>query len=209
MKWAESPQSRWLLLALLLGLQLLYFPVNRLAQGGIMLQTALDPLIPLVPLFTVPYLLALPWWLGSLVWAAARMPARLYRALVIAALLAILSGTLVYIFYPTYVVRQPVSQQGWAADLLRWVYSNDRTYNAFPSSHTYLTALICLFWWRWQPRLRILWAGILLLVLLSTLLTGQHTLPDVAGGLALAAVCSWIGLRVTNMAEAPHTGSAP
>jgi membrane-associated phospholipid phosphatase len=160
-----------------------------------MLQTPLDPLIPLLPVFSIPYLLALPWWLGSLVWAAARMPGPLYRTLVLSAVLTILCASLVYILFPTYVARQPVEQRNWAASLLRFIYSNDRSYNAFPSSHTYLTTLIVFFWWRWQPRLRLLWGGILVLILLSTLFTGQHTLPDVAGGVVLALICSMVAIR--------------
>ncbi len=194
--------KRWLWLILVLALQMLYFPINRLAHGGVMLQTALDAHIPLLPIFTVPYLLALPWWLGSLVWATVAMPKPLFRALICAALLVILSGTLVYILYPTYVTRSPVTAQGWSADLLRFIYQNDRTYNAFPSSHTYLTTLICLFWLRWKPGLHWLWVLILTLVLLSTLFTGQHTLPDVIGGLVLAVAGYALGLHLAqNKAE--------
>jgi membrane-associated phospholipid phosphatase len=199
MKSADRSVNRWLWFILLLLLQMLYFPINRLASDGVMLQTPLDSLIPLLPVFSIPYLLALPWWLGSLVWAAARMPDPLYRTLVISAALTILCALLVYIFFPTYVARQPVEQRGWASDLLRFVYSNDRTYNAFPSSHTYLTTLIFLFWWRWQPRLRLLWGGILVLILLSTLFTGQHTLPDLASGVLLALVCSLAGSGISQI----------
>ncbi len=194
-------RKRWLWLILVLALQMLYFPINRLAHGGVMLQTALDAYIPLLPIFTVPYLLALPWWLGSLVWATVAMPKPLFRALISAVLPVILCGTLIYILCPTYVTRSPVIAQGWSADLLRFIYQNDRAYNAFPSSHTYLTTLICLFWWHWKPHLRWLWVLILALVLLSTLFTHQHTLPDVAGGIALASAGYVFGFHLANRKE--------
>jgi membrane-associated phospholipid phosphatase len=38
----------------------------------------------------------------------------------------------------------------------------------------------------WYPRYRWLWIAIVVLVLLSTLFTHQHYLPDLGGGLILA-----------------------
>jgi membrane-associated phospholipid phosphatase len=182
-------------------LQLLYLPVNRLASGGVTLQTTVDKAIPLYPIWVVPYLLALPWWLAGLLWAAIRMQGRLYRAFVIATAFAILVGTLIYIFFPTYEPRPSITPTGWAGDLLLRVYQNDRPYNAFPSSHTYLTALISFFFWRWKPRLALLWLGILVVVLLSTLFTWQHSLLDLAGGLFLAGAGAWLGLHLTRHAS--------
>jgi membrane-associated phospholipid phosphatase len=74
----------------------------------------------------------------------------------------------------------------WATELLRYVYSNDDVYNAFPSGHVYLTTVISLFWMEWYPRYRWLWIAIVVSVLLSTLFTHQHYLPDLGGGLILA-----------------------
>jgi membrane-associated phospholipid phosphatase len=193
--------KRRLLLAFgLVCLQLLYLPVNRFASGGITLQTTLDKAIPIHPTWVVPYLLVLPWWLAGLLWAALRMEDRLYRAFIIAAVFTILVGTLIYILFPTYEPRPSISDTGWAAKLLRRVYLGDRPYNAFPSSHTYLTALISFFFWRWKPRLALLWLAILVIVLLSTLFTGQHSILDLVGGLFLAGAGAWLGLRLTKHA---------
>ncbi len=92
---------------------------------------------------------------------------------------------------PTYVERPVVEGSGWAADLVRYIYRNDDLYNAFPSGHTYATTLITLFWWDWKPRLRWLWGTIAIVVILSTLFTGQHHLPDLLGGILWA----WMGYR--------------
>jgi membrane-associated phospholipid phosphatase len=48
-----------------------------------------------------------------------------------------------------------------------------------------------LFYARWYPRLRLLWLGILIVVGLSTLFTGQHYILDVIGGIFLG----WVGYR--------------
>ena len=164
-----------------------------------MLSTPWDASIPLWPVWAIPYLLALPWWAGSLLWAALKMEDQLYKSFIIAATSIILIGSATYIFYPTFVTRPEVTGQGWASDLVRTIYQNDRTYNAFPSSHTYLTVLISLFWWRWKPRGVVLWILLTVLILLSTLFTGQHTLPDLIGGIILAVLGYFIGIQITRL----------
>ena len=85
--------------------------------------------------------------------------------------------------FPTYIERPLLIGNDWATELLRYVYGNDDVYNAFPSGHVYLTTVISLFWMEWYPRYRWLWIAIVVSVLLSTLFTHQHYLPDLAGGL--------------------------
>lgn len=191
----KPARFRWNRLAWLLVLfaaQLLYFPINRLVTGGVILTTPLDPYVPLWPVWIVPYLLSLPWWMACFAWAAFAMDDRRFKAFVIGALAVMLSSYVLYIVFPTYVERPAVKGQGWAADLVRWLYHNDRLNNAFPSGHTYLTMLIVFFWWDWKPRLRWPWAIAAALIILSTLLTGQHNLLDPIGGVLWA----WGGYRL-------------
>ena len=61
------------LLVLLFLVQLLYFPINRIMTGGVVLETSLDALIILQPGWVVPYLLIILWWLICFVWAAIKM----------------------------------------------------------------------------------------------------------------------------------------
>jgi membrane-associated phospholipid phosphatase len=172
--------------------QLLYFPLNRLIQGGVVLRIpALDDLVPLWPIWILPYLLSVAWWTTCFLWAAWKMEDNLYRALMGGAIAVMLCSYLVYLFFPTYVVRPTITGSGPLYDLVRLVYSNDRVHNAFPSGHTYNAVLLALFWWRWQPRLRWLWVTIAALTVLSTLFTGQHHVVDPLGGALLA----WLGYR--------------
>ncbi|MEW5869230.1 MAG: phosphatase PAP2 family protein [Chloroflexota bacterium] len=188
-------------LAVLFGVQLLYFPINRLMTGGVVLITPLDAWIPIWPVWAVPYLASLAWWEASFCWAARRMDAPRYRAFVAAMLVTMLTSYVFYIVYPTYVIRPEVTCSGWSCDLVRLVYAHDRLYNAFPSGHAYTTLLIAFFWWDWQPRLRWLWVLAAGVVILSTLFTGQHHLPDPLGGLAWACLGyrggSWWSQRAT------------
>jgi membrane-associated phospholipid phosphatase len=87
-----------------------------------------------------------------------------------------------------------VTETGWAVWLIRFVYTNDRTYNAFPSQHLWSTVLIALFWSHWKPGWRwVLWASTVI-VALSTLFTRQHWILDVFGGTLLAVIGYFIGL---------------
>lgn len=179
-------------LAALFVVQWLYFPLNRTIQGGVVLRIPLlDDRIPLWPIWIIPYLLSLLWWTGCFIWAAWKMEDKLYYAFVIGAISVMLASYVVYLVYPTYVERPIVEGEDWLSDLVRYVYSNDRANNAFPSSHTYTTVLITLFWWRWRPRLRWLWVVIAVIIVLSTLFTGQHHSPDPVGGVVFA----WLGYR--------------
>jgi hypothetical protein len=188
--WHSGWQRLVWLLAILV-VQTLYFPINRTVQGGVVLKTPLDAYVPLWPIWAVPYLLSIVWWQCSFAWAAWRMEYDRFRAFAIGTIAVMLTSFLLYIVYPTYVERPAVTGNSWAANLIRYIYRNDRLHNAFPSGHTYFTMLIVFFWWDWKPRLRWLWAASGIIVILSTLFTGQHNLPDPVGGILWA----WLGYR--------------
>jgi len=178
----------WLVVFLIA--QILYIPINRTVQGGVTLSTPWDASIPLWPIWAVPYLLSIPWWAGSAIWAAWKMDDTRYRAFIAAGIAVTLSAYVVYIVYPTYVLRPTPMGDDWLTGLVRQIYDNDALYNAFPSGHAYNTLLILFFWWHWQPKWRWLWVGLAAIVILSTLFTRQHNLPDPVGGL-LWAVASY------------------
>jgi membrane-associated phospholipid phosphatase len=186
--------------ALVFGIQALYFPLNRFLHGGSEFKTALDQYVPLWPIWVVPYMLICAWWVIACTWTVWRMEERLYEAFFIASAFASVSAMTIFTLFPTYVLRPDLSAAGWATQLLSWIYSNDQAYNAFPSGHVYVTTLIALFWSRWYPHWRWLWAATVVLVVLATLFTHQHYLPDPIGGLALA----WFGYRIGLWCVADH-----
>jgi membrane-associated phospholipid phosphatase len=187
--------------ALVFGIQALYFPLNHFLQGGIELKTALDRYVPLWPIWVVPYVLICGWWVIACIWTVWHMEERLYEAFFIASAFVSVSALTIFTMFPTYVLRPDLSAGDWATRLLSWIYSNDHAYNAFPSGHVYVTTLIALFWSRWFPRWRWLWAGTVVVVVLATLFTHQHYLPDPIGGLALA----WFGYRIGLWCVADHS----
>ena len=178
--------------ALVFGIQALYFPLNHFLKGGIEFKTTFDAYVPLWPIWAVPYVLISMWWVVASIWAVWRMEERLYEAFFIASAFVSVSAMTIFTLFPTYVVRPALSAGDWSTQILNWIYSNDYAYNAFPSGHVYVTTLIALFWSRWFPRWRWLWAATVVMVALATLFTHQHYLPDPIGGLALA----WFGYRI-------------
>jgi len=175
----------------LLIVQGLYFPINKYVQGGVIIATPWDAYIPLWSIWAVPYLFSLFWWLGSFIWATAKMDDELYLAFVVATIFVMLTSYAVYLLYPTYIERPILEGDSWSMDLVRFIYSQDRSYNVFPSGHTYTSVLIALFWSRWYLEKRWLWIIIAVIVLLSTLFTGQHYFADLIAGTLLA----WAGYR--------------
>lgn len=180
------------LYALVFVIQSIYWPLNHGLEEGVILDTRWDRYIPTVAVWIVPYSLAWPIWLAGYAWAALRMEEKLYRALIIASVLATVTAMLTFFFYPTYVVRPVLEGTDWATEWLRVLYRTDGVFNAFPSGHVYFTTLMTLFWTLWHPRWRWLWAGFWLVVVLSTLFTRQHYIPDIIGGTGLA----WVSYRV-------------
>ena len=186
LKNKDGAAQRLIWAGLVAAVAFLYFPLNQNLTGGTELTTAWDTWIPLLPAWTVPYLLALPLWGLGLAWVVWKVKGQRFRAFISASLLALGTATLIYAFYPTYVIRPSLEGTGWAWDLLRFVYANDQLYNAFPSGHVFQTMLLGLFMARWYPKTRWVWAGVVAVVVLSTLFTHQHNLPDPLGGAALA-----------------------
>jgi membrane-associated phospholipid phosphatase len=184
-------------LSVLLG----YLIINRLMSylgEGTTFDIWLDEYIPLRPVWVVPYLSALVWWGLALLCAHLKMEDALYLPFVVGWIITCLIGYSIFIFYPNYMVRPEVVGDGWAVWFVRFVYSNDRTYNAFPSMHLWLTVYLTLFWVRWKPRWRWAMWSYTFIVALSTLFTGQHWIMDVVGGSLLALFGYFAGFAALN-----------
>ena len=181
-------------IGLLLGaaaIQAIYGPTSQLLTGGIAPRIPLDDLVPLWPMWVVPYALCYPIWLSAFFYAVWKMESRLYRALMAACYLTFSLGILTFILFPTYVGLPTLTGADAFSALLRQLQIAGGTYDALPSGHVYITTLLALFYARWHARLRGLWVSILIVISLSTLFTGQHYILDVVAGLAFG----WGGYR--------------
>jgi membrane-associated phospholipid phosphatase len=158
----------------------------------VVVDTPLDALIPLVPVFVIPYLLWSVYVLAACVVLFLDPSDRFYR-FVLSVFLGMVAATAVFYFFPTYMQRPEPTQRGFLYDVLRWIYSVDRPFNSLPSTHVFYSVLV--FWnlFKWKPRALAFQAASLafcLLVCASTVLIKQHNTPDVPTGLALALAVS-------------------
>jgi hypothetical protein len=186
---AGASKRRWrrmLWLAIILIMMALYFPINLLVRGGVQLTSSLDQSIPLYPVFIIPYLSGSLLFIVLPVWAAFSVRSGEFEFYFMCILLATAVSYIVYITYPTYVVRPEVISTDLFSNAISLLYRTDRAYNAAPSGHAFYSTLSMIFLTRWKPDFRIVWLVFWLLILASTLFTRQHNLLDLGCGLALA-----------------------
>jgi membrane-associated phospholipid phosphatase len=188
-----SLKKRMALVSIPVILQLMYLPTSRFMTGGIIPRIPLDNYIPIWSVWVVPYMLVWPIWIAAYTWAALKMQGRLFRVAVVSATFTIGVGMTIFMLYPTYVIRPALAGTDFFTNALRYVYSHDGSYDAAPSGHVYMTTLLALFYSLWYPRQKWLWYGILVIVCLSTLFTGQHYILDVVTGLILGIIGYYAG----------------
>jgi len=178
-------KSIWL--AVLLLLFLAYFLLNS-PRGHIhSLETMIDDRIPLLPAFVFPYL-SLYVLLAVSLWRFLRAETRIFTIAALAIGLDLVLSYLVFLFYQTQVERPVILGSDVSSNILRWVYSIDKPFNAFPSLHTSTSTLLVLLWRRAGSRIQPIIALWAVCIIASTLLTKQHYIADVFGGVTVALV---------------------
>ncbi len=186
-------RRRLLWLIIILIVLALYFPVNRLAHGGVQLSLPIDKLIPLYPPAVVPYLLADILFIVFPIWAALRVKPGEFEAYAVSILMATLLSYFVYLIFPTFVTRPAITSKDLFSKVLLIIYQTDRAYNAAPSGHTFYSVLSFLYINRWKPKYKPIWIFATLLILASALLTKQHYVLDIVCGLALGILAFAVG----------------
>ncbi|MGD1117922.1 MAG: phosphatase PAP2 family protein [Dehalococcoidales bacterium] len=184
---------RVLWLAVMLALLLAYIPINHFISGGHALSLPVDAHIPLFPPAIIPYLFGTLLFIIFPVWAAFCIEKGKFEAYVVSFLAAAVISNIIYLTWPTYVVRPEVTGHDVFSRAITLLYGNDRPYNAAPSGHTFYTLISFLYLWYWKPTIRIIGVVIALLIIASTLFTKQHYVFDVISGLALGVFAFWLG----------------
>lgn len=97
-----------------------------------------------------------------------------------------------FLIFPTTNVRPVLDTSGFWNQILNYVYSVDAADNLFPSIHC-LVSWFCYIGIRGKNNIPVWYRGLscimALLVCVSTLLTKQHVIIDVIGGVLLAEFC--------------------
>ncbi len=163
-------------------------PLNH--ERAIVWEWAADSYIPLLPIFVIPYFYWYVQIIISLVWFLfSRRHPDMIRRYVTAIAVSAVAANLVFILLPTHVPRPDIAGSDLFSRTLRLLYQIDEPYNFFPSLHVAFTCIAGWFWHKAGPArlsFRLLnWTSCLLIVL-ATVFTKQHYLPDIPGGLILA-----------------------
>jgi hypothetical protein len=169
---------------------LLYFPLNHGSSHAHILTKSLNDDLPVVPFFAIPYIVFLPIFWLTVVYAFFK--GRDFALFALSIAFVYLVSDLIYALYPTYMPR-PHDVAGFLSGLVRYVYAHDQPYNDFPSEHAGSAVLLALYLW---PRGRLLrGSGLILAVLVipATMLIKQHSVAGAAGGVILATA-TWFGL---------------
>jgi membrane-associated phospholipid phosphatase len=150
--------------------------------------TALDKSVPTIPVFILPYLFATFLFLALPIYLLFFVKKEIFYGYTLTQVIASILSYLVFWFFPTSVVREPITQTGFFAESLRQIHSVDRPSAAFPSGHVFSSVIIGYFLWVYYPKTRLYVAIILPMIIVSTVLLKQHYLPDIPGGILLAVL---------------------
>lgn len=193
-KRSLSVVKRFLFIIVVCCIQLIYIPTSERIYGGIEPKLFLD-IVPVWPVWVVPYVLCYPLWLVSILWAMFKMDDRMFRSFILAFIITCAVSVSIFISVPTYVPQAEIAGSDIFSSILRYIHENWGRYNAIPSGHIYITALLAFFYIRWYPDQKSFWIAILVIVSFSTLFTAQHYVVDILAGLLVAFVGYYLGLR--------------
>jgi len=188
--------KRLLWIAIIWAIQLIYLPTSGRLTGGIEPKLSID-IFPLWPVWVVPYVLCYPLWIAGFAWAAFKMSDRFFRAFAVSCLFTVSISVAIFFIFPTYVPAAKLYGSDIFTSILRPLHESTGRYNALPSGHIYITALLVIFYSVWYPRYKYLWIMILVIVSLSTLYTAQHYILDILAGLLVAALGCFVGIKWT------------
>lgn len=201
-----SYRSAWLSLLWLFIVPILnifYGILNRAGDHVFNLEMSFEHVIPIVPVFIIPYLLWYPFITGILVALAFKSRRAYIRTLV-----ALCGGLIVsYLFFALFqtAIQRPIvhTEPGWLYRLIEFVYHTDQPYNCFPSIHVLTSYLMLRSGRIFSKTIGWLIAAMSILIMISTVLVKQHVVVDIAGGILVGELCfrlagKWVMIRRCN-----------
>ena len=172
----------------------LVYSGSRMIAGGWYhhnIETSLDCMLPFEPQFLIIYFGCYIFWIINYILIARQDKKSVYQFFT-ADFLSRCICLVFFLAFPTTNTRPVITGSGFWDQAAQWLYSIDAADNLFPSIHC-LVSWFCYIGIRdrkeipeWYKQVSL---GIAVLVFISTLLTKQHVLVDVAGGVLLGTVC--------------------
>ena len=149
-----------------------------------------DAIIPVIPAFSIIYVIAFPFWYVTYFMVCCSDRERC-RRLVTADVVAKVICGVIFVVLPTANIRPELTGNGIGETVLGFIYASDSPDNLFPSIHC-LESWICFRALKEEERvpewLKASAFVLAILICLSTLFTKQHLLPDALAGVMLADV---------------------
>ena len=157
----------------------------------------IDEMIPFVHVFVWIYVLAyVQWFIGYFV--IAHDSESLCKTYFPAEVICRIMCALVFIVFPTLMVRPEIVGEGLTEKVLAWIYEVDRPDNLFPSLHCVESWLVA----RGMMETKVpktaktsMWI-FTILVFASVLLVKQHLVLDVAGGILVAEISIYLSKKL-------------
>lgn len=178
----------------------LVYSGSRMIAGGWYhhnIETSLDRMLPFEPQFLIIYFGCYIFWIINYILIARQDKKSVYQFFT-ADFLSRCICLVFFLVFPTTNTRPVITGSGFWDRVAQWLYSIDAADNLFPSIHC-LVSWFCYIGIRdrkeipeWYKQVSL---GIAVLVFISTLLTKQHVLVDVAGGVLLGTVCFMVGKK--------------
>ena len=173
------------------------------------LATPFDSVIPFIPAMIVPYSWSLILFVGSffLVRTSIQLSLLTYRLI-----LATVFACFIFYFYPArFSFHRPIPDN-WTQFGYQLLQVVDKPFNQLPSLHVSYAILLCVSLWdvveskqRWVLILyRLLLVAICTSIACSTVLTYQHHLLDMFGGVVLAISVLMLSNRIRNALVVKH-----
>jgi membrane-associated phospholipid phosphatase len=146
--------------------------------------------IPFVPLFIVPYMSIDVLYVCAPFLCRSRTELQTFARRIV---LAIVVAGACFLLIPLRMAVSRPPPVGWTGAIFNFLHGFDQPYNLFPSLHITFAAILATFYAR-HSRGILRWAINLWfsLIGLSTLLTYQHHVVDIVGGVVLATICVYL-----------------
>lgn len=161
------------------------------------MESVLDRMIPFWPPAVLVYLGCYFFWAANYIIIARQRKREAYQFFK-SDFISRIFCLICFLSFPTTNIRPFVQAEGFWNQVVLWLYSIDAADNLFPSIHC-LISWLCYIGIRRKQSIPVWYRGfsciMALLVCASTLLTKQHVLVDVIGGVLLAELCFYIGNR--------------
>jgi membrane-associated phospholipid phosphatase len=190
MKNITDKQKNVFILFILLLVFYIYFLLNIPHESVYILRTSLDDHIPRIPIFSIPYLAFFPFLFGAVFYSWFKN--KLFRQLALSIIIVCSIAFSVFVFFQTYVPREPITSNDLFSRLLQFIYSHDQPYNGFPSLHAALSTVVAVYFvcskskWAWA------FVTMAAIIIISTLFTKQHFIADAISGVTLGLVVTWV-----------------